>query len=334
MRPAVLPALRCPRCAAESTYEPPAPADPGAGEVREGTLRCAACGATVPIRDGVVRALPDPPGYVRREADGLTRFADLMERDGWTRERVLRLPDEPSPYWHGQRASFEDLLARGGFAPGERLLDVGANTCWASAAFARLGLDVVALDITSQLRQGLRTADWWMERDGTHFERVEGSMARMPLASGAFDHVFCCEVLHHNHLPQLFATLREAFRVLRPGGTLWVIREGLRAPGTPMLRPGAHVAEFEGNEHAYLAATYLLAARRAGFRVRVEDPVDHWVLSGRPFPADPDRSAAAKAKLALLGALRRRPRGRRAYRAWLHHVVGDVPFHFTAVKPG
>jgi SAM-dependent methyltransferase len=268
---------------------------------------------------------------VVREAAGLSRFAEVMRRDGWDRERILRLPAEPSPYWDGQRLAFAALTRTVDFSPGERLLDVGSNTCWAAAAFARDGLEVIALDIAAHEMQGLRTADWWMERDGTHFERVLGTMFDLPVAAEALDHVFCCEVLHHNSLRHLVRTFREAHRVLKPGGVLSVIRETLRAPLSPQLRPGHEVAEFEGNEHAFLASTYLVAARAAGFSVEVLDPEGHWVLSDKPFSLAGKRRRA-RLKLKTLDAVRQRRRSRHAYRAYLHHVAGTVPLSFTARK--
>lgn len=333
MRPATAAALRCPRCRAQGAMALAA-ATADDREVREGELRCASCGLAAPVDGGVADLLVDPPPFVVREAAGLGRFAEVMRADGWGRERVLRLPDEPSAYWQGQRASLAGLLEAVPFAPGQRVLDVGANTCWASAAFARRGLDVVALDITRHELQGLDTADWWMERDGTHFERVLGVMFDLPFADATFDHVFCCEVLHHNGLDTLGRTFREAFRVLRPGGTLSVIRETLRAPARPQLRPGREVAQFEGHEHAFLASTYLLAARRAGFAVRVLDPAGHWVLGDEPWAEDPGRRRRARVKLAALDRVRRSPPLRRAYRAWLHHVTGEVPLSFVARRPG
>lgn len=219
------------------------------------------------------------------------------------------------------------------FEAGQRLLDVGANTCWASAAFARKQLDVIALDIAAHELQGLRTADWWMEQDGTHFERLLGVMYDLPIASDALDHVFCCEVLHHNSARNLLRTMREAFRVLKPGGTLSVVRETLRAPGAPQLHPGREVAEFEGHEHAFLACTYLLAARTAGFRVEVRDPAGHWVLSNALFPLTSSTTRRARVKLSVLDHARHRTHARRAYRAWLHHVAGSVPLSFVATKP-
>jgi hypothetical protein len=91
------------------------------------------------------------------------------------------------------------------------------------------------------------------------------------------------------------------------------------------------VAEFEGNEHAFLASTYLLAARAAGFSVRVLDPEGHWVLSNQAFSLEGERRRA-QLKLRALDALRRRSRSRHAIRAYLHHVAGTVPLSFIARK--
>jgi SAM-dependent methyltransferase len=329
MRESLLESLRCPRCRADRSFDLDA-TDTGDREIRAGTLTCRGCGHVAQVERGVAHLLADPPEIVRREAAGLDRFADLMRADGWDRERILRLPDEPSPYWHGQRAGLAQLKDAVDFRPGQRLLDVGSNTCWASASFARDGLEVLALDIATHELQGLDTGRWWMERDGTYFERLLGVMYDLPIASGTLDHVFCCEVLHHNGAANLRRTLREAHRVLKPGGTLSVIRETLRAPLNPQLHPGREVAEFEGHEHAFLAASYLTAARAAGFRSTVLDPARHWVLGDEPFAPAARRRGAVK--LAVLDAVRRHAPTRRAYRAFLHHVAGNVPLSFVAVK--
>ena len=332
MRERALEDLRCPRCRRERTLVLDV-RERTPTEVRTGNVECRACGRRGAVEGGVVDLLEDPPDFVVREAAGLARFADVMRADGWDRERILALPNDPSPYWYGQRVTFEALNRRVDYRPGQRLLDVGSNTCWAAAAFARQGLDVVALDIARHELQGLDTARWWMERDGTYFERVLGVMFDMPFTSGSLDHVFCCEVLHHNTLRNLARTFREAFRVLRPGGTLTVARETLRTPLSPQWRPGHEVAEFEGNEHAFLASTYLVAARAAGFAVRIEDPAGHWALGGAPFTLDESTPLPASLKLAALNAVRRTPALRRAHRAWVYGVTGESPLSFVCRKP-
>jgi hypothetical protein len=92
------------------------------------------------------------------------------------------------------------------------------------------------------------------------------------------------------------------------------------------------VAEFEGHEHAFLAATYLVAARAAGFEATVLDPPGHWVLSGAPLTIDASTSPQGALKLAVAHIARRTPPLRRALRGWLHHVAGSVPLSFVARK--
>jgi SAM-dependent methyltransferase len=268
MREALTEILRCPVCHREGTMTLAA-ARSDANEVREGELRCGACDARFAVKGGIADLLVDPPDFVVRERAGLERFAAVMRADGWGDERIRALPDVDLPYWHGQRRALDGLMARASFAPGERLLDVGSNTCWASRAFAALGLDVIALDIADCELQGLRTADLFIGAGEVYFERVLSTMFAPALASACVDHVFCCEVLHHNDRAHLRRTFRELHRVLRPGGRLHLISEPLRFPLRPKLDHGREVADFEGNEHVHFLHTYVLAARSAGFRVEI-----------------------------------------------------------------
>ncbi len=265
--------LSCPACSSEGRFELRQIAV-NEREVREGVLTCGECGHEVRVHDGVIELIHRPPEHVDREAAGLGRFAELMRRDGWDRAKVLQLPYIDDGYWFAQAAAMEAVLERFDFKPGERILDVGSNTCWASSTFGRLGMRVFALDITRTLMQGLDTAEWWMDEHDVHIERLLGSMFDIPLATGSMDYVFCCEVLHHNDSSELPRTFSEIARVLRPGGTLIVVNETLK---TLLDRVGNHaeetgVAEYEGYEHAFWASQYLSAARAAGFEVEVVPP--------------------------------------------------------------
>ena len=131
-----------------------------------------------------------------------------MRADGWDRDKVRQLPDIDDGYWYVQGASIRQLAGSVDFRPGQSLLDVGSNTCWASNFFAQRGLEVVALDIATAEMQGLYTADYFIEDGTSYFERVLGSMYDMPIASGTLDYVYCCEVLHHNDSDSLRRTLR------------------------------------------------------------------------------------------------------------------------------
>ncbi len=302
-------------------------------EVRDGFLRCSACGAQLPVRRGVPELLHDPPAYILAEAAGLERFADHMRAAGWDRETVLKLPDLEHGYWYVQARSMYQLLSTIPFQPGQSILDVGSNTCWAANHFAQRGLSAIALDIATTELQGLYTADLFIEGGGIFFERILGSMDSIPLASSSLDYVYCCEVLHHNDAASLRRTFAEIFRVLRPGGRLLMVNETLKTVRDPS---GVHVEgveQFEGNEHAHWALRYRWEATRAGFYTEVTEP--HY----RPFFGD-----AALAPAPDAGPLHARARrygfafhnnalSRRAYLALLNHVFGGVSMNMIATKP-
>ncbi|MEA2307996.1 MAG: hypothetical protein QOG41_788 [Thermoleophilaceae bacterium] len=325
---------RCPACRAEGTLELEV-TEEDAREVRRGTLTCSACGAARGIERGIADLMPDdPPEFVRREAAGLARFAEEMRSKDWDRERVLNLPYEQDGYWYAQATAMHQTLANAelDFQPGKRILDVGSNTCWASATFAENGLETYALDIAPVEMQGLATADWWFEGKGVYFERMLGLMFDVPLADGVLDYVWCCEVLHHNHRANLWETMRELHRVLKPGGRLIVVNESVRALKTLKLRPGHEVAEYEGHEHAYLRRSYLKAAREAGFQVELVGPWIHPTFTDAHYIIKPEHSALVAFRSAARHSVRRSRAARAARLAWKNYVSGTA-LYMIGTKP-
>jgi SAM-dependent methyltransferase len=332
MKPGFAEALRCPACRREHALRLHSTAGDGR-EVREGTLRCRRCGTEFAVRRGVPELLYRPPAHVLAEAAGLERFAERMRATGWDRDFIRRLPLVDHGYWYVQARSMHQLLTTIPFQPGQSILDVGSNTCWAANHFAERGLRAVALDITTAELQGLYTADYFLEGGDVFFERVLGSMDAIPLASSSVDYVYCCEVLHHNDEDSLRRTMTEIFRVLRPGGRLLMVNETLKTLRDPHGVHVEDVAQFEGYEHAHWAWQYRWAATRAGFYTDVTEP--HY----RPFfgdaelelPADVTRPQALARRAGF--ALRHSRLARRAYLAWLNHAWGDVSMNLIATKP-
>jgi SAM-dependent methyltransferase len=302
-------------------------------EVREGLLHCYSCRTEFTVHRGVIELLHEPPEHILAEAAGLERFAEQMRADGWDRELVRRLPDLEHGYWYVQARSMHQLLTTVPFEPGQSILDVGSNTCWAANHFAERGLRAIALDIATPELQGLYTAEYFIDDGEVFFERVLGSMDAIPLASSSLDYVYCCEVLHHNDPAGLRRTFAEIFRVLRPGGRLLMVNETLKTLSDPS---GVHVEgveEYEGYEHANWALSYRWEATRAGFFTEVTEP--HY----RSFFGDseliiPPGASRLKTIASRLGfALHGSALARRIYLAWLNHVGGGVSMNMIATKP-
>lgn len=326
--------LRCPACGRDHVLQLRVEAG-DAHEAREGALRCAACSAEFVVHRGVAELLHEPAVHIVAESAGLERFAEQMRLEGWDREMVRRLPDVEHGYWYVQARSMHQLLTTIPFLPGQSILDVGSNTCWAANRFAERGLRAVALDIATAELQGLYTAEYFIEDGDVFFERVLGSMDAIPLASSSLDYVYCCEVLHHNDLDSLRRTFQEIFRVLRPGGRLLMVNETLKTLRDP---DGVHVEgveQYEGYEHAHWAWRYRWEAMRAGFHTEVTEP--HY----RPFFGDVGSDVTVSvtgpllAPLARRGvrALRRIGLARRGYLAWLNYAWGTVSMNMVATKP-
>ncbi len=101
--------------------------------------------------------------------------------------------------------------------PGLRLLDFGAGTCWLSIIFAYLGCDVIATDVSARaLEQGARIkAEDPIARDlPIAFARTDAN--GIPLPDEDVDRIVCMDSFHH--VADQAGTLREFYRILRPGG--------------------------------------------------------------------------------------------------------------------
>lgn len=324
--------LRCPACRRDHVLRLKADSR-DEREVRDGQLRCAACGSEFAVHRGVPELLHDPPEYIAAEAAGLERFAEHMRAAGWDRETVRRLPNLEHGYWYVQARSIYQLLSTVPFQSGQSILDVGSNTCWATNYFAERGLEAIALDIAMTELQGLYTAEYFIDDGQVFFERVLGAMDAIPLASSSLDYVYCCEVLHHNDAESLRRTFQEIFRVLRPGGRLLMVNETLKTLRDPSGMHLEGVEQYEGYEHAHWALQYRWEAARAGFFTDVTEP--HY----RPFfgdaePAIPPETPRLQAAVRRLGFKSRgNALARRTYLSWLNHVWGGVSMNMIATKP-
>jgi cyclopropane fatty-acyl-phospholipid synthase-like methyltransferase len=125
-------------------------------------------------------------------------FADTLEAEALTRSISVLIP-------HLE------------LAPGIRLLDFGAGTCWSSLIWAYLGCTVIATDVSAN---ALRFGEERVRADPigkdlpVSFLRFDGR--RFDLPDGSVDRIVGIDTLHH--VLDIPSTLAELSRLLAPGG--------------------------------------------------------------------------------------------------------------------
>lgn len=154
----------------------------------------------------------------------------------------------PVPHNPLMRAEQRAMLALWPEVAGARALDLACGT----GRYARLlqergAASVVALDLSQGMLQHSRVA--W---------RVRADMMQLPLAAAAFDLVV--SGLAVGHAPRLDAWMREAARVLAPGGVLLYSDFHPDAAAAGMTRS---FTDAQQRRHTLLHGRYDLAAHRA-----------------------------------------------------------------------
>ena len=123
---------------------------------------------------------------------------------------------------HRRRLAADLGLVRAHAAPGARVLEYGAVPLLLTAALADLGFEVCGLDVAPERFAGA------IAELGLDVRRRDVETEAAPFADGTFDAVLFNELFEHLRIDPIF-TLREAHRVLRPGGALLLSTPNLRS---------------------------------------------------------------------------------------------------------
>lgn len=151
-----------------------------------------------------------------------------------------------------------------------RILEIGAGACWFSAALSRLPrvVEIVATDFSPRLLKDF--APRVFELLGARADKITRMPAdfhKLPFGDQRFHFVVCSAVL--SQAVNMVTVLREARRVLRPGGKLVAIREPVwpRFPFRARTRRPASRALAPGEEQWYTLEEYGEFFARAGFKL-------------------------------------------------------------------
>ena len=164
----------------------------------------------------------------------LAAYARLREREGrggGGEAELLALPyvtEGPLAAQWEVRARTYDVFARDVLAPAAerlrrsvRLLDLGAGNGWLSYRAACLGHSAIALDARTDAVDGLGAAAAYAKHLPRLFPRVAATFERLPFAARSFDLAVFDASLHYAE--DLSSVLREAARVVSPGGSLAIL---------------------------------------------------------------------------------------------------------------
>jgi len=168
-----------------------------------------------------------------------------------------------------------------------RVLDLGCGAGHLSFAMAPGVAAVVAYDLAPRMLEVVAQAA--RERGLRNIETCQGPVEQLPFADASFDWV--CTRFSAHHWDDLGAALKQARRVLRPGGGLIVIDvlgdddplTDTHLQSIELLRDPSHVRDYD-------AAEWRAAIAAAGFRIVDERrwplalDFDAWVARSRTPP--------------------------------------------------
>lgn len=245
MYPRLLPILRCPECRGllelQALRTDVVTDD---SEVSEGLLHCAN-DHWYPIVGGIPRLLPNAlreqgldmaatsgPGQAASLAQLRERLAGGDRPDGSDRVTSEHFSFEWQHHELGDKTWGMDLdtRVRDFFLEpiriprqeldGMVMLDAGCGNGSQSVAYTALGLDVIAMDISTGLEHGqaFRHVYPGARPDRVHF--IQADLQSPPLAPASVDIIHSAGVLHHT--PDTRTTFRALRPLLRPNGTFYV----------------------------------------------------------------------------------------------------------------
>jgi SAM-dependent methyltransferase len=175
-------------------------------------------------------------------------------------------------------------IERGGVSIRGRVLDNGCGPGGTALSLAEEAAFVVGLDLDARFRgAGIRFAQ---EKGIGNAAFVQGDGSRLPFPDASFDLVLSHSVIEH--VTEAERYFRECFRVLRPGGGLYLSTQpylSLTGCHLPRLKIPVPVHLLIGRRGAL--AVFRFLARRAPWTLRDPRESNTWILlaeQGKPIP--------------------------------------------------
>ena len=128
-----------------------------------------------------------------------------------------------------------------------RILDLGCGTGRHLAFFTQNGFEAIGFDSSET---ALDLAMKWLDEEELSADVHLGRMEKpFPYPDGHFDAVISIQVIHHNMMKDILATIREIERVLKSGGYIFIT--------VPILGPKPEKPEDDWKLHQVEDGTFI-----------------------------------------------------------------------------
>lgn len=235
--------MACPQCQANLGALPT--------QTQATTLACEHCGNRYSCVDGIWRCLPpERLAALQPFLRDYTRIRLAEERGSQSPDFYLKLPscDPGHPLawqWAIHKRTYDCLVRRVLPQLGQNpsILDLGAGVAWLSRRLAEHGCMPCAVDVSVDDQDGLGAARHYTPS----WPRFQAEFDHLPFASHVADAVIYNSSLHYSS--DYATTLREALRVLRPGGKIIVLE-------TPIYEKEESGKRMVAERHAFFEKQY------------------------------------------------------------------------------
>ena len=126
---------------------------------------------------------------------------------------------------------------------GDVVLDIGAGSCKYSMMFAKLSKEVIALEPSRELLSVARES--LSKSAASNVRILEGVVEDIPLEDSSIDSVVSAWAFLHDNI-NLDRAVSETFRVLKPGGEVFIIEADCTGELVSMLERSGHLHASSG----------------------------------------------------------------------------------------